>query len=651
KKKATETKKSMQAGSRLLHHFRHLGLPSVAQPGTWLSFNAAVQLIRQVKVLAMTEKVLMLALKPQDSHRKRARVFLTAYMFVMCPQEIFQKQEKEEKDLSESARQLLGMFDAWLCTHGRLGAGHARYEFSKSWAQYTTLFDRWKVKDREALLENTTAYYLQLFRLRQTILQHDPAAAEQLQKQLNHIRRQLEKLGGPRALDSIQDKGESSASEKKDAPAEKRQDTGRHGSVYQVLDVYADSPLDHLKLAHELVLHQDFDYKTYRTSSALERQIQKVAQRAYFDHVQQQILEHGISLSLIEELKQRLIRLAPAKRGRLGERIEQVMDLAWIQPQLRQKTFCLGDWLRSVLVLLSEMCAPIRDEEIEAVQALTSPVEQWEQIHGLCDRMELDLANVALRAVRVPLMKQAAAYEQARFAELLDGGQLGLARTRAWLGEVVARLCQVASTRHPDSSLPERPAVFEEAWVALIHPPMSPERWPESMTFDTERLRAFQKEAEAITSVAALLMLVRNLGRVKHGVLATLSVKLFTMLQDACTSKEHLTAEIERTLAESLPAERKALIKTMILKTLSHSDTVYSLLSRRVASVIKSTLQNKRFVTNAVMVSHGLEHVHAPLQALSQRVFRLAQYHSQIYASWYDPIIQEALFNKTQRIP
>ncbi|KAG1426990.1 hypothetical protein G6F57_023282 [Rhizopus arrhizus] len=81
----------------------------------------------------------------------------------------------------------------------------------------------------------------------------------------------------------------------------------------------------------------------------------------------------------------------------------------------------------------------------------------------------------------------------------------------------------------------------------------------------------------------------------------------------------------------------------MVDKTLSHNDTVYSLLSRRVALVIKSTIQNKRFVSDAVITSNGLEHIRSNLQALAQRILKLVQHHRQVYASWYDAIIRDAL--------
>ncbi len=85
------------------------------------------------------------------------------------------------------------------------------------------------------------------------------------------------------------------------------------------------------------------------------------------------------------------------------------------------------------------------------------------------------------------------------------------------------------------------------------------------------------------------------------------------------------------------------MIRNMVDKTLSHTDTVYSLLSRRVASVIKSAIQNKQCVNDRVITSNGLEHIKNNLQLLSQRIITLTQFHRQVYAPWYDEMISEAL--------
>lgn len=331
--------------------------------------------------------------------------------------------------------------------------------------------------------------------------------------------------------------------------------------------------------------------------------------------------------------------------------INDAIDLTIIEQQLNQNAFSIQSMIHYVLDTMASMCAPVRDEEIQRVRTSNeSMTEQIKQVIAILENMSLDLANFRLRSLRPHLMSMAVEYEREKFASMLNDGTIQLVRSKSWLSQSANKLCQVAAQRNPEGVQPQKnnkpshDAIFEDAFVSLLCQPQpitELEHVPETLSLDARRMADFQNEVQATTMVAALIMLARNFGSASPQTLSDLAIKLFSMLEDGSTTIDNLASEIERSV--NVKPERREMVRTMVDKTVSHNDTVYSLLSRRVASVIKSTVQNNRFVTDAVLSSNGLEHVRSNLQSISLKIQRLAHHHRKVYASWYDEIITEAL--------
>lgn len=319
--------------------------------------------------------------------------------------------------------------------------------------------------------------------------------------------------------------------------------------------------------------------------------------------------------------------------------------MALIEQQIQRGVFDLSGMLRYILETMRQMCALVRDETIRTIERQSNPVQQLRGILELLDDMALDLANYRLRALRPHLAPIAVQYEQKKFAESLRQNAVGLAKTRSWLQKSLQRLEEAAEQRNPENINPDknnrpRPnTVFEEAFISLLKLPEPITRLtcPETLLLDVDRMVIFQNETQAVTIVAALLMFAKGFGYSED--LEALSRKLFVMLDDGSTTIDNLSAELERSLPVS--QERKALIRSMVEKTLKHTDTVYSLLVRRVASVIRSQLHTGRFVTREMLVSYGLEHVSKRLERLCNRLYVLVRHHRQVYSTWYDDIIAD----------
>lgn len=102
---STETQAVKKSSwSVLLKLFYELNLPLSSSSDTSFSFHAISQLIHQAKVIVLTTKVLHTALKQPDEERSRldARVLLTSYLVLMCPDEVFQDAEGEDEKVNKS---------------------------------------------------------------------------------------------------------------------------------------------------------------------------------------------------------------------------------------------------------------------------------------------------------------------------------------------------------------------------------------------------------------------------------------------------------------------------------------------------------------------------------------------------------------------
>lgn len=570
---------------------------------------------------------------------------------------------------------MLHLFETWLKAHGRPGATAARLAFVQAWNEYTVLFEAWKSSDCDQLVQNMIVYYVELSTLRQTVIAQgeEDEVGTQLQQQLDGIKTKLQKLGGSNALNELQRALESSASSTSTGRKKQQQNNTPRSPVQEdkfkstaytqhygeqmghILNNYVPDSglLSNHQLAHELIMDPEFKLsKQQEPMHDLEKRVKMMAEKAFFDRVAQDI-EQGqpeLSLpSLINDVKTRLLALVRPGTS-MHSSIDEAMDVGLMEQQMKRHSFDIASVMNYVIDMMSKMCAPVRDAEIQELQSLDA-MDQIKRILNLLEEMSLDLANFRLRSLRPHLMTIAVDYEREKFASLLNNGEIQLVRTKTWLNESTDRLCQVAAQRNPEGVRPEKnnkpthDAVFEDAFISLLLQPNvigSIEDLPETLFLDVQRMAEFQNEVQAITIVGSLLMLARNFGGSSNPTtLSQLGNRLFTMLEDPTTSIENLSTEIVERAAVSVT--RKEMIRTMVEKTISHSDTVYSLLSRRIGSILKSTIQNNKFVTDAVLSSNGLQHVRSQLQSIAHKVLAMTHHHRKVYSIYYDDIITEAL--------
>ncbi|KAI7869226.1 T-complex 11 [Spinellus fusiger] len=320
--------------------------------------------------------------------------------------------------------------------------------------------------------------------------------------------------------------------------------------------------------------------------------------------------------------------------------MKEYFDIPLMEQRMAHGAFELDTTIDTVLGFMLQMCAPARDEAIQTVYLLQDSVDRIQSIMEILQDMVFDLMNFRLSTLRPVLMPIAVEYEKQKFAEALSHGQVGLAKTRGWLQSTYHRVKEATAQRHPEAapSVPAMTVVFEEAFSSLVtsKTPIMRPTCPETLLLDLDRMAMYQREAHAIITTAALVMLARNFGT--QCPLETLAKTLLVMLEDTSISIEHLTAQIKRDIPDTT---QHAMIQSMVEKTVSQEDMVYTLLTRRVGTIVRYQLSTGQWVQKEVVVSSGLDYVHQPLKGLCHKLNILASHHRQVYASWYESILHD----------
>ncbi|KAI9010423.1 T-complex protein 11-domain-containing protein [Phycomyces nitens] len=562
-----------------------------------------------------------------------------------------------------ASKELLHKLEEWFDSQPPHVQGIARMALEECWNSYYALSESIKTQDVKQQKENVAALYLDIARLKATLGLEGPEAAQQQQQVLRSWMESREPETIPhltqaeQVLQTLPTQSSHPPIPPSPTPRPERlalQETPDNEDTIHVspeqlsrlLTGYAPaSGRSHEQIAHEIIMDPEFRLYKREPDTDLESRIRTIATKAFFDRVAEELdqghPEKSIP-SLMNDIRTRLVSLVNENSPWI-ERINEAIDIELIEQETKKGAFDLEKTLNMIIDFMLEMCAPARDQAIQAIRSLSRPVDKIKAILETLEDMVFDLMNFRLRALRPALVPMAVSYERARFAEALSHGQAGLAKTRSWLQKAYRRVREANQQRTETAKKlpnPSKDAVFEEAFVSLLTStePLIRITCPETLLLDVDRLANYQQQVHHITTVAALLMLARSFGGT--GDLTKLTNTLSVMLEDSTTASiDNLTVEIEQHINTSSVAH--SMVRSMVEKTLSHNDMVYTLLARRVGSVLRNHLHTGHLVEQDTLISSGLGYVRQPLKDLSQRLYVLVHHNRQVYQPWYDAILQD----------
>lgn len=358
--------------------------------------------------------------------------------------------------------------------------------------------------------------------------------------------------------------------------------------------------------------------------------------------------------------------------GSVAKKISESLDESFILHEIKHKVFDLGKTLRYIGSKMLELCAPLRDNEIKALSGMNDSAEVMIQMLDIIQKMQLDLSNYRLQSVRPHLMRQAVEYEREKFDEAVQKKQIALDKTSAWLKLSVQYLQSVIDSRNPEGL--EHPDLkvkcddaLNHAYLSLLFSkvPIELSNVPETLLMDAKRMYGWQNELQALAIVSAICMLSRNViscFRLDSKAMIDLKNDLLLLLKKEGTTVDMLTAQIvsvanqsmkktsetqsnlskltskpfEAETAEVSENERE-MVRAMVDKTVSYKDPLFSLLSRRINSVISNHLEKGKFRAE-VLKRHGLDVIEKELESLSTSIVTLCVHNKKVQYKHYSAI-------------
>jgi len=578
--------------------------------------------------------------------------------------------------------------------------------FNVSWLSFYSKFNAWKEKDTIKLIDSLVESWMDLEVLWVSVKDQTGADVEwqpKIAAQQKMIHSKIARLGQEAAdkLKEAQSKYRADAELKieKDPLASKatsmhdipslqktkslkdtvnkaepiivpKQDAMRNGVPEMTSPVTSPSQaikgyggmLSNEQLAHELILDPEFVIKAPEKSE-LEMQVTQMAKKAFFDSIRQDLQKDGKSVLIIEllkEIKEKLLSIV-SSTGKQAIEINEKLDMTFIQQQMDRGVLNVESVLIYIVQKMALLCAPKRDQEIRELSNETDVLNAIEKILVILDEMKLDLANYKLQTLKPQLQLQAVDYERSKFNQALEAGAVTLDRTKQWLQDAVKELKQVNESRNPENieSL-DNTVRFEDAYnfgfLGLVfgNSAVSFENAPETLSLDLKRVFELQNEIQLLTIIASLVMLTSNILPQIRGhrpILMSLKESLSVLLKKKDTRLEHVSEHIKTNLVKLLSKDNmpftlsdqvQAMITTMVDKTLSAKDPVYSIVKRRIHGIVKSAI-DKGQIRMTSLASHGLDILEKELDSISRKCYLLAKHNKQVHSEHYNSILRSLI--------
>ena len=139
-----------------------------------------------------------------------------------------------------------------------------------------------------------------------------------------------------------------------------------------------------------------------------------------------------------------------------------------IKQQAEKGVLDFHHYSQYVINLMGKICAPVRDENIEALKQCTDVIETFKGIMEVLQLMKLDLANFAITMIRPNIIASSIEYEKSKFAEFLKIQGDGLQYTRRWLlRHLTPEIISTAST-DPNTIKQITHSLLTEAYLDLL---------------------------------------------------------------------------------------------------------------------------------------------------------------------------------------
>ena len=495
--------------------------------------------------------------------RGAVRTFLSSYLILTHPSQVFTSNGDQEQDLIAKGRDLLETFEQ---ATSRLLSGYSPFSISpelqalcETYNVFFSAFHAWKTHDSSVLIEIMLAQFTELELIWQTVKDdREGGVADDYQQGIRQnqilLLAKLKRLAGPEkamqmvkeALRKAKRKKKSSSSSIKaiprstsvppstndvhpDSVASPLSETFNHvdSAALQELDKHRISPHERFSnvlttlpenrvLVHELLIN-----KKYKIEQAPYTEPRRQLMKHMCEMMRRDVqagLGTNWTVAMATVIQDKLLR-SLTQGNSLYVLISEVLDPKLIENQCKAGTFSYDTFFDFMSSLLPKLCAPFRDPEVKAFAEDKSgdAIDRLARLMGIIDLLSLDHTNFMIHLAAPQLIEEARVYEQRAFESGVQDGSIKLDKTRHFWRRNRGILVEEMRRRDPDNFNREPQLsvakIYAQGLVDLVicNGPVSEDLIPETLCLDRERLERLHARTFKIAATASILLTGKNL--------------------------------------------------------------------------------------------------------------------------------------------
>jgi hypothetical protein len=311
---------------------------------------------------------------------------------------------------------------------------------------------------------------------------------------------------------------------------------------------------------------------------------------------------------------------------------------------------------------MSKLCAPVRDEEIDALKEIREVVPLFKGIMETLEQMKLDMANFTIQQVRPLIVSQSVDYEKIKFKEFLSTQEDGLAVTREWM---VRHAPSEQESEDPKYKKLVGSRVLNEAFTEILE-------WdeyyllPETLVMDQKRILALRDQVERVSvSTAVILITFSNVSsyiipadgqRVKENIKKNIDILLEDFHEDPDLLKilPCVALQVVKDVNDYLVSKNREKLSAELVKNLTSQIEELEDPNQRIRDLVQKRIVdfNKQIITGSMksgmQVPPGLSICQKDLADIAGQFVRLVNYNKSVFGEFYSDIVENHCLFKVE---
>ena len=660
----------------VVREFLDLGLTILAIQNA--TFEEVGELLNQERVLSSTSRVLKLLRLNDGNDTSVVRTFLSIFLVLGHPTHVLSNDGEQEKDLVTKASELLMHFNSVIDSSDRSASG----ALLDAYASYRTVFSTWRSDDSSYLISNMVAQFTELDAIWQTVKDDkEGAVAEDYKEGIQHnqtlVLAKIKRLAGPEKAmklikDAIRASRKSRAKKKRETKLDNKPRVASLTSLPAVEATSSTSdcpPTSQDPIAstrnkiessslvppnriviHELAINKEWKINAEPSESRRHETISAIAKDLGG------IFEAGLGdiwiPAMTDTIQKKLLDLLTAGNS-LHKIIGEALDPELVAQQIKQGTFSYDGFFSFMNKILPQLCAPVRDAEVKALELNPSkdPVQQLARVYYIIDIIRLDMLNFTMQQLTPTLLEESAGYESRCFARELDGNFPD--STLQWWKSALAKASEDVPALATNQISANRIYMCGLIDLTIGIIPLEPADLPETLLLDHERLNRIRLHILRMITISSILLTAKNLLRRDVRSLwkseaqrmwdlpFTSSPATFVSIVESRyalppTTKQQLTSTITRLLADAREGQvTHPVMKVLLKKVKAHVST------RLRAASAEERIRASSTATE-VLGTSGLPEFVARIGDIVAELEQVAHVDRESHGEWYDKVAARA---------